>query len=203
MILRNSIRFLLLTFCLFFFFLGLPGWLAAQTTTTETNRERPTNNQPVREQRANLQPAAADRISGLVSKMNDRFEVVIARLQNIADRLASRGQKVNEVEANVAAADTYVTSAKEKLSEATALTAETDRMLQALLDSATPRENWTALRAHLAKIKSLIRGAHNDLLRALSALRTDSPNRRATSTNPSSPDQTENVTESSTAETTQ
>lgn len=205
MTLRNSIRFVLLALCLLFFLFALPNWLEAQTVTNGTDRERPVSaNRAAQEQRAlELPEVAKTRIIGLVNKMNDRFEVVIARLQNIAERLTSRGQKLDEVEINSAAAEAYVSSAKEKLSEATKLTAETDLMLQTLLDSSSPRENWSALRAHLAEIKSLVRDAHNDLLRALSVLRTNSPNRRATSTDSSRPNQTESVNDNATIEPTQ
>lgn len=145
----------------------------------------------------NLSSNEQNRISQLVNDMTDRFQNLNNRLQNVANRMLSRSQKLAATGINTTATEGYVSSAQEKLQQASQLAVETDSILQQTLVSTEPKSQWPTLRNHIANHKLLLQDAHNDLLRALFSLKLElqSDNNATSSDNITNSDNSEQTAE--------
>lgn len=144
-------------------------FLSAQTTPTDTAVRAP--EEPlVTEQRSQfmteptLQKVAQTRLTNLAANMSNRMDGVVARLQNVTNRLTSRLQKMEDEGKNVTAAKDELVRAQEKLAEVKFSLSTIDTQVNAFVGSATPRENWNNLKSTYLTNRDLIISTHQSIL---------------------------------------
>ena len=104
--------------------------------------------------------------------MGRRLEAAIGRLENMAERIASRLQKFEERGANVTEAKTRLEEARSRIAEAKAALEDAKSKLDGVLNSEDPREAFKEVREELVKgVVENIKAAHQALVVSIRALK--------------------------------
>ncbi len=111
-----------------------------------------------------LRKVAQTRLLNLAANMSNRMEGVVKRLQNVADRLASRLTKMEAQGNDVTSARAELALAQQKINEANQNLTTIDTEVNAFIGSATPRENWQNLKTTYLHTRTAIIAAHQSIL---------------------------------------
>lgn len=123
------------------------------------------------DQTTTLDAGAQQRVRSLTAALTTQFDTVINRLINIASRIERRQTELEKSNYDTSLAKTYVASATSSLGFARSLSAQTNDLVQTATISAEPKKDWNKARAHILQTKQYILNAHNQLLRAVDALK--------------------------------
>ena len=140
--------------------------------TASTAEKRAAVQEQVIQRQATLEARAQERVTNLSANMSNRMEAIIARLQNISDRLESRIVKMNESGVDTtASAAAALASAQLSLDGALAEISDIDASVYAAVSAADVRSGWATLKAKFEGIRDLIKTAHSELQRSISLLK--------------------------------
>lgn len=159
----------------------LPTTLAAQTTTasstesggffetvlnsvtgiTEGVQEQITGEKPLKD--AVLTKRIQERIINLAANISNRFDGLIARLENIANRLQVRIDKERSEGYDMSAAETSLSTARSELAAAKAEMRDIDTSVLAAVGSVDPRGEWRGVRVQFLTARDHIKASHTAL----------------------------------------
>ena len=131
-----------------------------------------------------LSPVAQTRIKNLAANLSNREDAAVRRLENVSNRLDSRLKIFEGNGMDMSNARGHLETANAKLATAKQNLAGIDAAVAAFIGSATPREHWTTLKGTYTDTATMIRGAYDELVLALSA--TDKPSAPAPTANTTS-----------------
>jgi len=136
------------------------------------------------EQKAALEKRTQERITNLAANISNRFDGIIARLQNIIDRIDKRIEKQAGLGYDVTAAKNSLGSAQTSLDQAKAEMRGIDAAVNDALGSTDPRGEWKNVRQKFINARDSIRIAHAELRNTIINLKTASntPTETASST---------------------
>ena len=191
--LKSTQRFLfymyfrLLFFCLFL--LSPLQFVGAQTSTASTTtpgvfeavlngvtditsgvKNRITGQTPLQD--TVLQKRAQERIINLAANISNRFEGLIARLDNIAGRLQKRIDKLESEGYDMSSARASLDSARSSLSAAKNDLSGIDAKVTGAIGSVDPRGKWREVRATYLRARDHVRAAHSSLRDTIRNLKT-------------------------------
>ena len=174
---------------LFLFLLSPLQFAGAQTTTASTTppgvfeavlngvtnissdvKDRITGQAPLQD--TVLQKRAQERIINLAANVSNRFEGLIARLDNIAGRLQKRIDKLESEGYDVSSARASLDSARSSLSAAKNDLSGIDAKVTGAIGSVDPRGQWREVRATYLRARDHVRAAHSALRDTISNLKT-------------------------------
>ena len=139
--------------------------------TASTAEKRAAVQEQVIQRQATLEARAQERVTNLSANMSNRMEAIIARLQNISDRLESRIVKMNESGVDTTASAAALASAQLSLDGALAEISDIDASVYAAVSAADVRSGWATLKAKFEGIRDLIKTAYSELQRSISLLK--------------------------------
>lgn len=139
--------------------------------TASTAEKRAAVLEQVIQRQATLEARAQERVTNLSANMSNRMEAIIARLQNISDRLESRIVKMNESGVDTTASAAALASAQLSLDGALTEISDIDASVYAAVSAADVRSGWATLKAKFEGIRDLIKTAHSELQRSISLLK--------------------------------
>lgn len=112
------------------------------------------------------------RIGNLIDIMVRRMNWAIERLENIADRVASRIETLEERGAEMTDARAHLADAREHIAQAQTLLGDIDTNVDTLVaDEMTADDKFATVREIFGKIKEEIKAAWSDLRSALDAMK--------------------------------
>ncbi len=123
------------------------------------------------ERRTALTLRAQQRITNLAANISNRMEAAIARMAQIADRLAARIDELEAAGVDTAAAEGHLADAKAALDRAQAAIADIDTEMAAVTGSESPKEAWQAARGTYASVKEELLAGHQALRATVAALK--------------------------------
>ena len=123
------------------------------------------------ERRAALSERVQERIRNLAANMSNRMEAAIGRLENIADRIDRRIDKIEDQGVDVSGAQEKLAQARSSLSDAETLLLDIDALVHAAASAETPRETWAGVRQVYLDTKTAILSAHQSLRATLEELK--------------------------------
>lgn len=171
----------------------LPTSLAAQTTTASSSensgffetvinsvtgikdevQEQITGEKPLKD--AVLTKRIQERIINLAANISNRFDGLIARLDNIAGRLQKRIDKQKLEGYDVSAAETSLATARAELTAAKDEMRTIDTSVRQAIGSIDPRGEWRGVRAKFLTTRDHIKAAHAALRETITLLKTSTP----------------------------
>lgn len=150
--------------------------LELEQTATERQQQIQDQREEVKtnieERRAQLEARAQARITNLAANMSNRMEAVLARLQNITDRIESRIKKLNELGVNTEEAETALASAQMSIDAALAEIDNIDEAVNSAIGSEDVKTNWIGVKETYQKIHDHILTARAELRATVAALKT-------------------------------
>jgi hypothetical protein len=174
---------------------------SAQTTTstssqvTSADRERATSTIAERataartniaQQRAALSDRAQERLINLAANISNRFDATITRMENIANRLDSRAQKIAATGQDTSAAVSALTAARSDIAIAARIMSTIDEEVLAVVGATDARAEWQSLRDTYQEVRALLQSARDNLQLSITFLRNppaiESPVSEATTT---------------------
>ncbi len=162
-------------FVLFFFIilLSVSGATASAQTTTPTttaSSTTATTTPPVvtpsvvdGDRSVILERRAQERIINLAANISNKFDAIIARLGNIANRLNNRIQKMKVEGYDTTAAEASLFSAQTAINDARTEMSTIDRAVIDAVGSQSPKTEWQKVRAKYLAARERIKAAHMDL----------------------------------------
>lgn len=113
------------------------------------------------------------RIGGMIEMMKNRFEWAIARLENIADRIEARIEKIeSETGEKLTDARMHLDEARTDIADATKLLGEIDTDVDTITaDETKTSEKFSGFRDAFSKVKEEIKSAWVHLREALDAIK--------------------------------
>jgi exonuclease VII small subunit len=138
------------------------------TTITETVQEqiKPTPSEVV------LNARAQERITNLAANISNRFDAIIARLQNITSRLNTRIEKLDNAAVDTSAAKQSLEAAQTALDAARADMRGIDAKVLQVVGSTNPKADWQEVRATFISAREHVRTAHSELRSTVQHLKT-------------------------------
>jgi hypothetical protein len=115
------------------------------------------------EKNAVLEKRTQERITNLAANISNRFDGIIARLQNIIDRLSKRIEKQESLGYDVQAAKDSLSASTMALDEARTQMDDIDEAVRDALGSTDPRGEWRNVRTKYLTARESIRKAHTEL----------------------------------------
>jgi exonuclease VII small subunit len=160
---------------------------ATSTATTSVQEEPVTQEMtesvvapPTNSTAAVLGVRAQERITNLAANISNRFDAVIARLQNISDRLETRLEKLqSEGQANEAALSS-LNNAKADLETARLNMSKIDEQVMQAVGSTDPLLEWQTVRSNYSDTKVIILGAHAKIRETIGSIKNPLPADSAT-----------------------
>lgn len=117
----------------------------------------------VENRQATLNARVQERITNLAANISNRFDGIIARMQNITDRLNKRITKEAGEGKDVTAARQSLENAETELNNARRQMEDIDEAVIGALGSTNPREEWREVRVKYITAREHIRTAHTEL----------------------------------------
>lgn len=151
---------------------------STETTSTTTEITSPIieETKPTKTKDIYLSEAKQKRITNLCANISNRLDAVIARQENIANRLNSRitkmkGQNFDTTapEANLATAKTTLATAKDKMKNI-------DMLVNQTVTSTNINSNWQITRTSYLETEGLVKKTQDELRLVVSSLKVVSPN---------------------------
>ena len=156
----------------------LPTTLAAQTTTASSTegggffetvinsvtgikdgvQEQITGEKPLKD--AVLTRRIQERIINLAANISNRFDGLIARLENIANRLQKRIDKERAEGYDMSAAEASLTTARSELTAAKEQMRDIDTSVLGAVGSVDPRGEWRVVRVQFLTARDHIKASH-------------------------------------------
>lgn len=125
----------------------------------------------IAERKAALEVRAQERITNLAANMSNRMDAVIARIQNIIDRLETRIAKLKETGLDTAAAESSLASAQVSINAAASAIGNIDAEVAAAVGSEDARAGWVSVKESYSSIRNHIKQAHTELRATVAALK--------------------------------
>ena len=122
-----------------------------------------------------LKKETQKRIINLAANISNRFDGIIARLQNISGRLNKRIKKQAEEGYDVRTAQSSLEAADKALNEARDQMRDIDTAVVGAIGSPDPRGEWKKVRINYLSSRDAIRIAHTELKNTVSALKNAQP----------------------------
>jgi DNA anti-recombination protein RmuC len=123
-----------------------------------------------------------ERIINLAANISNRFDGIIARLQNITDRLNQRIEKQASLGYNVDSARSSLNSAESSLNQARNELSQIDQAVISAIGGTAPKAEWKEVRQKYINARDSIRIAHAELRNTIINLKSaTTPNQTATS----------------------
>lgn len=139
---------------------------------------------PIETPNAVLNARTQERITNLAANISNRFDAVIARMQNISGRLNSRLDKQAGEGGDVTAARASLQSVNASLLKASQSIGNIDEQVLQLVGSTNPLPQWQVVRGTYLETKDTILTAHRELRSTIAILKNPAPLPVATSTEP-------------------
>lgn len=143
------------------------------TGIKEGVQEQITGEKPLRD--AVLTKRIQERIINLAANISNRFDGLIARLDNIAGRLQKRIDKQKLEGYDVSAAETSLTTARAELTAAKDEMRTIDTSVRQAIGSIDPRGEWRGVRVQFLTTRDHIKAAHASLRETITLLKTSTP----------------------------
>jgi chromosome segregation ATPase len=146
-----------------------------QEERRETFQERTTERREVMKER--FDEFKKQRIGTLIGVMARRMNWAIERLENIAGRIDTRIDTLEEHGVDMTDAKTHLANAREHITNAQDLLGDINTDVDTLVaDETTANDKFAAVREIFAKIKEEIKAAWSDLRSALEAIKVSQQN---------------------------
>ena len=130
---------------------------------------------PKPEAKSVLSERAQERITNLAANISNRFDGIIARLQNIINRLNTRIEKLEATGADVSQAKQSLQSADIALEAARDDLDDIDDAVAAVVGSPDPKTEWQGVRAKFVSAREHVRTAHTELRNTVAHLKNIQP----------------------------
>ena len=143
------------------------------TGIKEGVQEQITGEKPLRD--AVLTKRIQERIINLAANISNRFDGLIARLDNIAGRLQKRIDKQRSEGYDVSAAETSLAIARTELNSAKEEMRTIDTSVRQAIGSVDPRGEWRGVRVKFLTTRDHIKAAHGALRKTTTLLKTTTP----------------------------
>ncbi len=149
---------------------------AEGTTTAEMKREEVRERQKEQlekreERQEELAERTKERIHTFLERTLARFDAAIERLEDVADRIQSRIDKLDERDLDVSVAENLLAEARLNIGEASdaVLTAEIE--IETALNSDNPREALAEIKTFFIEAREAIKDAHQSLIAVITELK--------------------------------
>ncbi|MDP3764148.1 MAG: hypothetical protein Q8Q95_00840 [bacterium] len=126
------------------------------------------------EVRKRLETARAGLVRMYVNRMSARYDAAINRLDNLAQRIGTRLEKVSADGKDIKAYTKALTEAKTKIETAKTKLAETKTALNMVSDSELPKTDFESARTKLSETKDAIKDAHTALVDVVNSIKGSS-----------------------------
>ena len=133
-----------------------------------------------------LKKATQKRIINLAANISNRFEGIIARLENISDRLNKRIEKQSIEGYNVSAAKATLENANNALRDAKNQMSDIDTAVTGAIGSTDPRTEWKKVRIKFTTARDSIKTAHTELKNTVANLKVATQNKPVAATSTTS-----------------
>ncbi len=130
---------------------------------------------PKPEAKSVLSERAQERITNLAANISNRFDGIIARLQNIINRLNTRIEKLEATGADVSQAKQSLASAGVALEAARDDLDDIDDAVATVVGSPDPKTEWQGVRAKFISAREHVRTAHSELRATVAHLKNAQP----------------------------
>lgn len=134
----------------------------------ETVQEQVT---PAEPEKAVLSARSQERITNLAANISNRFDAIIARLQNITSRLDTRIEKLNAAQVDTTGAKQSLNAAQTALDAARADMRGIDEKVLRVVGSTDPKSEWREVRATFVSARDNIKVAHSELRNTVTQLK--------------------------------
>jgi predicted PurR-regulated permease PerM len=148
------------------------------TDITETVQEQLPRPKPAPQ--TILSERAQERVTNLAANISNRFDGIIARLQNITNRLNTRVEKLEASGIDVTLARISLSAADTALDDARGELGDIDEAVARVIGSSDPKTEWQNVRAKFMQAREHVRTAHTQLRNTVVNLKETAP---ATTTN--------------------
>jgi hypothetical protein len=158
----------------------LPQVSLAQTTTATTTTASTTESIPAPSPAPSpaapapnviLESRAQERIINLAANISNRFDAIIARLENITNRLTTRAQKLQSENYDTSAALSSLEQARAALSSAKREMSDIDQAVVYAVGSQDPKTEWQNVKMKYLTARDSIKIAHSELKNTISHLK--------------------------------
>lgn len=156
-------------------------WAQTDTSTTTASSTPATTTPPVitppapqPDRSVILERRAQERIINLAANISNKFDAIIARLANIANRLNNRITKMKAEGYDTAAAEAALERAESAISDARLEMSTIDRAVIDAVGSQSPKTEWQNVKAKYFAARERIKSAHGDLKATVAALKSAS-----------------------------
>ena len=122
-----------------------------------------------------LSERAQERITNLAANISNRFDGIIARLENIHNRLETRIIKLEESGADVSQARQSLTNSSEALDRARGELRGIDEAVAYVVGSPDPKTAWQQVRLTFIAARTEVRTAHTELRNTVANLKNVQP----------------------------
>lgn len=143
------------------------------TGIKEEVQEQITGEKPLKD--AVLTKRIQERIINLAANISNRFDGLIARLDNIAGRLQKRIDKQRSEGYDVSAAELSLATARTELNSAKEEMKTIDVSVRQAIGSVDPRGEWRGVRVKFLTTRDHIKAAHAALRETITLLKTTTP----------------------------
>lgn len=122
-----------------------------------------------------LSERAQERITNLAANISNRFDGIVARLENIHNRLETRIIKLEESGADVSQARQSLTKSHEALNRAKGELRGIDEAVAYVVGSPNPKTAWQQVRLTFISAREEVRTAHTELRNTVANLKNVQP----------------------------
>jgi exonuclease VII small subunit len=122
-----------------------------------------------------LSGRAQERITNLAANISNRFDGIIARLENIHDRLETRIIKLEESGADVSQARQSLNKSSEAIDRARGELRGIDEAVAYVVGSPDPKTAWQQVRLTFISARTEVRTAHTELRNTVANLKNIQP----------------------------
>lgn len=122
--------------------------------------------------RTTLNERAQERIVNLAANMSNRIDAVITRMQNIADRIATRIDKLTGADVDTVTATSALASAQLSIDAAREAMVGIDTEVAIAVGAADPRTSWQTVAGTYTEVRDHLKTAHAEIKASVTALQT-------------------------------
>jgi hypothetical protein len=151
---------------------------STETTSTTTEITPPVieETKPTKTKDIYLSETKQKRITNLCANISNRLDAVIARQDNIANRLNSRITKMKEQNFDTTVAEANLVTAKATLATAKDKMRNIDMLVNQTITSTNINSNWQITHTTYLETESLVKKTQDELRLVVSSLKVASPN---------------------------
>lgn len=123
-------------------------------------------------QQTELSARSQERIINLAANMSNRIDAVTVRLQNIADRVASRIEKMEGGDVDIQTAVSALASAQLSLDTAKTAMTSIDADVTMAVSTVDARSAWRSVKNNYSSVRDQLKTAHAEITMSVEALKT-------------------------------